>query len=81
MTKSGGCSTRRLLVAGLIATLALVLVMTATAAILLTGSGRAGSGDDPAATGISLEEWLGGSLSTKSFNGTWLSGKSYLRAL
>ncbi|XP_008202160.1 venom dipeptidyl peptidase 4 isoform X1 [Nasonia vitripennis] len=79
MTKSTGCNTRRLLVVGLIATIVLVLVITATAAILLTSADREAARTEAlGASGISVEEWLGGSLSTKSFNGTWLSGDEIL---
>ncbi|XP_058799148.1 venom dipeptidyl peptidase 4-like isoform X2 [Phymastichus coffea] len=75
MTKSTGCKTRRLLLIGLVVTILLVLVITATAAVLLSGNDRETARIEAfTGQGISLEEWLGGSLSTKGFNGTWLSG-------
>lgn len=68
MTKSKQRNWRRLLAGGLVVVVVLGLVVAA--AILLTGSPRT-----PSAPGIFLEEWLAGSLSPKSFNGTWISGK------
>ncbi|XP_014205083.1 venom dipeptidyl peptidase 4 isoform X2 [Copidosoma floridanum] len=80
MTKSAGWSTRRLLLAGLLTAVLLVLVVTLTAAAVLTGASArdASRSEAPGPSGISLEEWLDGSLSTKSFNGTWLSGDEIL---
>ena len=73
MTKNKRRNWRRLLAGGLIAIVVLALVITA--AILLTGSPNFPGSQAKTAASITLEEWLEGSLSTKSFNGTWLSGK------
>ncbi|XP_017885602.1 venom dipeptidyl peptidase 4 isoform X2 [Ceratina calcarata] len=67
---------RRLLAGCLVAVMVLGLVVAA--AILLTGSLDSSGSRAPAAPGISLEEWLAGSLSPKSFNGTWISGNEIL---
>ncbi|XP_076230244.1 venom dipeptidyl peptidase 4 isoform X2 [Nomia melanderi] len=76
MTKNKQRNWRRLLTGGLIIAVVLGLVVTAT--ILLTGSPDSSGTRTPAAPGISLEEWLAGSLSPKSFNGTWISGNEIL---
>ena len=73
MTKNKQRNWRRLLAGCLVAVVVLGLVIAA--AILLTGSPDFTGTGTPAAPGISLEEWLAGSLSPKSFNGTWISGK------
>lgn len=73
MTKNKQRNWRRLLAACLVGVVVLGLVVAAT--ILLTGSPDSSGSSTPAAPGISLEEWLAGSLSPKSFNGTWISGK------
>lgn len=75
MTKNKRTNWRRLLAGGLVAIVALALVVAA--AILLTGSPDSSASRTTSAPGISLEEWLAGSLSPKSFNATWLSGKCY----
>ncbi|KAJ8679458.1 hypothetical protein QAD02_015245, partial [Eretmocerus hayati] len=80
MTKSTGCNTRRLLFIGLIALALLLLICTAIGVIVIT---RGKNSDSPGSAGlsmpsISLKEWLDGELSTKSFNGTWLSGDEIL---
>lgn len=75
MTKNKRRNWRRLLAGGLIAIVVLALVITV--AILLNGSPNSTESKALTAAGISLEEWLGGSLSTKSFNGTWLSGQYF----
>jgi len=74
MTKNKQRYRWRLLVCGVVVMVVLALVIAA--AILLTGrpDSAASSGANGAA-GISLEQWLSGSLSPKSFNGTWISGK------
>lgn len=71
MTKTKRRNWPRLLAAGVIGIIILVLVITAV--ILLTGIPAASEFKPTPTAGITLEEWLGGSLSTKSFNGTWLS--------
>ncbi|XP_033227069.1 venom dipeptidyl peptidase 4 isoform X2 [Belonocnema kinseyi] len=76
MTKNKRRNWRRLLAGGLIAIVVLALVITA--AILLTGGPNSSESKTPTAAGISLEEWLHGSLSTKSFNGTWMSDDEIL---
>ncbi|XP_054009789.1 venom dipeptidyl peptidase 4-like isoform X2 [Hylaeus anthracinus] len=77
MTKSKQRNWRRLLAGGLVVVVVLGLVVAA--AILLTGSPEAPDPSVPGApAGISLEEWLRGSLSPKSFNGTWISGNEIL---
>jgi len=53
----------------------IVLALVIAAAILLTGSPDSTASRTNGAPGISLEEWLSGSLSPKSFNATWISGK------
>lgn len=74
MTKTNRRNWRRLLAGALIAIVVLVLLITAI--ILLTGSPESGSArTTTTASSITLEEWLGGWLSAKSFNGTWLSGQ------
>ncbi|OAD57927.1 hypothetical protein WN48_00960 [Eufriesea mexicana] len=73
MTKNKQRNWRRLLAGCLVVVVVLGLVIAAT--ILLTGSPDSSGSRTPAAPGISLEEWLAGSLSPKSFNGTWISGK------
>lgn len=79
MTKNKHRNWRRLLAFGLIAIVVLALVITA--AILLTGGPNSSESKAATAAGISLEEWLHGSLSTKSFNGTWMSGQYFLTLL
>lgn len=76
MTKNKQRNWRRLLAGGLIVVVVLGLVVAAT--ILLTGSPDSSGSRTPGAPGISLEEWLAGSLSPKSFNGTWISGNEIL---
>ncbi|XP_015439298.1 PREDICTED: prolyl endopeptidase FAP-like [Dufourea novaeangliae] len=76
MTKNKLRNWRHLFAGGLIVAVVLGLVVTAT--ILLTGSPDSSDSGTPAAAGISLEEWLAGSLSPKSFNGTWISGNEIL---
>ncbi|CAL7939159.1 unnamed protein product [Xylocopa violacea] len=76
MTKNKQRNWRRLLAGCLVAMVVLGLVVAA--AILLTGSPDSTGSRTPAAPGISLEEWLRGSLSPKSFNGTWISGNEIL---
>ncbi|KAF7397905.1 hypothetical protein HZH68_009127 [Vespula germanica] len=73
MTKNKRTNWRRLLAGGLVAIVALALVVAA--AILLTGSPDSSASRTTSAPGISLEEWLAGSLSPKSFNATWLSAE------
>ncbi|KAJ8679465.1 hypothetical protein QAD02_015252, partial [Eretmocerus hayati] len=80
MTKNTGCNTRRVLLVGLISLALLVLVFTAVGVILLT---KYKDVDTPSSAelsmpSISLEEWLGGELYTKGFNGTWISGDEIL---
>ncbi|KOC65222.1 hypothetical protein WH47_09801 [Habropoda laboriosa] len=77
MTKNKQRNWRRLLAGCLVAVVVLGLVVAA--AILLTGSPDSSGTRPPAAPGISLEEWLAGSLSPKSFNGTWISVASRQR--
>ncbi|XP_076624535.1 venom dipeptidyl peptidase 4 isoform X2 [Colletes latitarsis] len=76
MTKSKQRNWRRLLAGGLVVVVVLGLVVAA--AVLLTGSPDSSGSRAPSAPGISLEEWLAGSLSPKSFNGTWISGNEIL---
>lgn len=76
MTKNKRTNWRRLLAGGLVAIVVLALVVAA--AILLTGSPDNSASRATNAPGISLEEWLAGSLSPKSFNATWLSEKEVL---
>ncbi|XP_043503481.1 prolyl endopeptidase FAP-like [Polistes fuscatus] len=76
MTKNKRTNWRRLLAGGLVAIVALALVVAAV--ILLTGSPDSSTSRTTSAPGISLEEWLAGSLSPKSFNATWLSGNEIL---
>ncbi|XP_023289115.1 venom dipeptidyl peptidase 4 [Orussus abietinus] len=75
MTKTKRANWRRLLVGGVVGVLVLALVITAV--ILFTGPEAEGSNGQSAAQ-ITLEEWLLGSLSTKSFNGTWISDDEIL---
>lgn len=55
-----------------------VLGLIIAAIILLSGrpasSARART-SGPAGSAVTLDEWLWGSVSPKSFNGTWISGK------
>ncbi|XP_046586430.1 venom dipeptidyl peptidase 4 isoform X1 [Neodiprion lecontei] len=76
MTKSKRQGWRRLLIGSIVAIVVIALIIAAV--FLLTGSPADSSSDSPSASGITLEEWLGGSLATKSFNGTWLSGSEIL---
>ncbi|XP_011494919.1 PREDICTED: venom dipeptidyl peptidase 4 isoform X2 [Ceratosolen solmsi marchali] len=79
MIKGTGCNMRRLLVIGLIMMVVLVLIITATVTVLLTSRTRKTFRNEQLENyGISLHDWLSGSLSTKSFNGTWLSGNEIL---
>ncbi|KAL6431650.1 hypothetical protein ACFW04_007295 [Cataglyphis niger] len=71
MTKNKQRYRWRLLICGIVFIIVLALVIAA--AILLTGSPNSTSSRTNGAPGISLEEWLSGSLSPKSFNGTWIS--------
>lgn len=71
MTKNKQRYRRRMVVCGFVVIIVLALVIAA--AILLTGSPDSSRTNH--APGISLEEWLSGSLSPKNFNGTWISGK------
>lgn len=73
MTKNKQRYRWRLLICGIVIIVVLALVIAA--AILLTGSPNSTASRTNGAPGISLEEWLSGSLSPKSFNGTWISGK------
>lgn len=73
MTKTKQRYRWRLLICGIVTIVVLALVIAA--AILLTGSPDSAASRTNGAPGISLEEWLSGSLSPKSFNGTWISGK------
>lgn len=73
MTKNKQRYRWRLLIFGIVIIVVLALVIAA--AILLTGSPNSTASRTNGAPGISLEEWLSGSLSPKSFNGTWISGK------
>lgn len=73
MTKNKQRNWRRFLAGCLVAVVVLGLVIAAT--VLLTGSPDSSGSRAPLASGISLEEWLAGSLSPKSFNGTWITGK------
>ncbi|XP_020285677.1 venom dipeptidyl peptidase 4 isoform X2 [Pseudomyrmex gracilis] len=52
----------------------IVLALVITAAILLDSAGNR----TRTARGITLKEWLSGSLSSKSFNGTWINGDEIL---
>lgn len=72
MTKSKRQGWRRILVALVVGVVVISLV---TAAIFLLTWSSSDSSGTKTASGLTLEEWLGGSLTTKSFNGTWLSGK------
>lgn len=72
MTKSNRKGWRRVLIGVVVGLAAVALVIVAV--ILLTGG--SGNSELTTASGVTLEEWLGGTLSTRSFNGTWLSGKS-----
>ncbi|XP_076294344.1 venom dipeptidyl peptidase 4 isoform X2 [Lasioglossum baleicum] len=76
MTKNKQRNWRRLLAGGLI--VAVVLGLVVAASVLLTGGPDSTGPKTPAALGISLEEWLAGSLSPKSFNGMWMSGNEIL---
>ncbi|XP_011864447.1 PREDICTED: venom dipeptidyl peptidase 4 [Vollenhovia emeryi] len=76
MTKSKQRYRWRLLACGIVIIIVLALVIAA--AILLTGSPDSTASRTNGAPGISLEEWLSGSLSPKSFNGTWISGDEIL---
>ncbi|KMQ92871.1 venom dipeptidyl peptidase 4-like protein, partial [Lasius niger] len=71
MTKTKQRYRWRLLICGIVIIIVLALVIAA--AILLTGSPDSAASRTNGAPGISLEEWLSGSLSPKSFNGTWIS--------
>lgn len=74
MTKNKHRYRWRLLVGVIVIIVVLALVIAA--AILLTGRpNSAASSRTNDAAGISLEQWLSGSLSPKSFNGTWISGE------
>ncbi|XP_011633025.1 uncharacterized protein LOC105424473 isoform X2 [Pogonomyrmex barbatus] len=72
MTKNKQRYRWRLLACSIVIIIVLALVIAA--AILLTGSPNSTASKRNGAPGISLEEWLSGSLSPKSFNGTWISG-------
>ncbi|XP_011688871.1 PREDICTED: prolyl endopeptidase FAP-like [Wasmannia auropunctata] len=76
MTKNKQRYRWRLLACGIVIIIVLALVIAA--AILLTGRPDSSSSRRNGAPGISLEEWLSGSLSPKSFNGTWISGDEIL---
>ncbi|XP_036148733.1 venom dipeptidyl peptidase 4 isoform X5 [Monomorium pharaonis] len=76
MTKNKQRYRWRLLACGIVIIIVLALVIAA--AILLTGSPDSAASRTNGAPGISLEEWLSGSLSPKSFNGTWISGDEIL---
>ncbi|XP_070531389.1 venom dipeptidyl peptidase 4 isoform X6 [Cardiocondyla obscurior] len=76
MTKNKQRYRWRLLTCGIVIIIVLALVIAA--AILLTGSPDSTASRRNGAPGISLEEWLSGSLSPKSFNGTWISGDEIL---
>lgn len=76
MTKNKQRYRWRLLICGIVIIVVLALVIAA--AILLTGSPNSTASRTNGAPGISLEEWLSGSLSPKSFNGTWISGDEIL---
>lgn len=76
MTKTKQRYRWRLLICGIVTIVVLALVIAA--AILLTGSPDSAASRTNGAPGISLEEWLSGSLSPKSFNGTWISGDEIL---
>ncbi|XP_039303125.1 dipeptidyl aminopeptidase-like protein 6 isoform X3 [Solenopsis invicta] len=76
MTKNKQRYRWRLLACGIVVIIVLALVIAA--AILLTGSPDSTASRTNGAPGISLEEWLSGSLSPKSFNGTWISGDEIL---
>lgn len=76
MTKNKQRNWRRFLAGCLVAVVVLGLVIAAT--VLLTGSPDSSASRTPLASGISLEEWLAGSLSPKSFNGTWITGNEIL---
>ncbi|XP_011066931.1 PREDICTED: prolyl endopeptidase FAP-like isoform X2 [Acromyrmex echinatior] len=76
MTKNKQRYKWRLLACGIV--LIIVLALVIAAAILLTGSPDSTASRTNGAAGISLEEWLSGSLSPKSFNGTWISGDEIL---
>lgn len=73
MTKNKQRYRRRLLVCVLVVIIVLALVIAA--AILLTGRPGSSASTTDNAPGISLSEWLSGSLAPGSFNGTWISGK------
>lgn len=79
MTKNKQRYRWRLLACGIVVIIVLALVIAA--AILLTGSPDSTASRTNGAPGISLEEWLSGSLSPKSFNGTWISGKYTARSV
>ncbi|XP_011151258.2 venom dipeptidyl peptidase 4 isoform X3 [Harpegnathos saltator] len=76
MTKNKQRYRRRLLVCGLVVIIVLALVIAA--AILLTGKPGTSASTADGASGISLSEWLSGSLAPQSFNGTWISGDEIL---
>ncbi|XP_076681327.1 venom dipeptidyl peptidase 4 isoform X3 [Andrena cerasifolii] len=76
MTKNKQRNWRRFLVGGMVIVFVLGLIIVA--AILLTGSPNSSGTKATDAPSISLEEWLAGSLSPKSFNGTWISGNEIL---
>ncbi|XP_063983383.1 venom dipeptidyl peptidase 4 isoform X10 [Diachasmimorpha longicaudata] len=76
MTKNNHRNWRRLLIGGLIAIVVLALLITAI--ILLTSSPNSPSARAPTTSSITLDDWLWGSLSTKTFNGTWINDDEFL---
>ncbi|KAK0093208.1 hypothetical protein PV326_014068 [Microctonus aethiopoides] len=72
MTKNNRRNWRRLLAGGFIAIIVLALLIATI--ILLTVNRDTKTSQASTASSITLEQWLNGWVSTKSFNGTWLSG-------
>ncbi|XP_024940697.1 inactive dipeptidyl peptidase 10-like isoform X2 [Cephus cinctus] len=76
MTKNKRRSWRRILAGAVVGLVILALVITAI--IYLVGHSESADKQTPVKDGLTLEEWLSGSLSTNSFNGTWLSDEEIL---
>ncbi|KAK0080428.1 hypothetical protein PV325_013967, partial [Microctonus aethiopoides] len=76
MTKNNRRNWRRLLAGGFIAIIVLALLIATI--ILLTVNRDTKTSQASTASSITLEQWLNGWVSTKSFNGTWLSDDEIL---
>ena len=79
MASNRRCSTQRVLLIVALAVFAVALVAVAVVAYVSTNEEHYPPRNDSlGAPGILLNEWLNGSLSTKNFNGSWLSDDEIL---